>query len=43
MEEDIGKSCEECGKIWTKEDEEKLTKEVKDSMTVTPIKPDYKI
>jgi len=36
MEQDIGKACRECGKIWTEEDEKKQDEEVKKSFTVKP-------
>lgn len=34
MNDDIGKPCRECGKIWTKEDEEELENENKNSFIV---------
>jgi len=33
-----GQICNECGKIWTEEDEKKMQEEIKASMTVEPFK-----
>lgn len=39
----INERCQECGKIWTEEDEKRLDAEVKASMTVVPIEKEFNL